>query len=169
MTPDQRDSLGTYVRRTADLIGLKDWTLYICDAAPKEEEWVAQCDPWPGRKHAELAFRQDFFTRNPDEQRSTIVHELIHCHLAGMSHLVRVTLAKELGQSAYTLFEDAYRSVMEYAVDGLADALSGGFPLPEWPKEGDDNGRQAESEHTSGSSPAGEQGPAKATAEEVAA
>jgi hypothetical protein len=159
------EELKRYVRAMADLLWLRDWTLIVSREEPGEDGWIACCEPITGRKAATLRFRNDFRERDPETQRQTVVHELLHCHTAQPWHLVRVTLPKELGQSAYNLFCDAFRNELEYAVDAIADAVSGSFPLIQWPLKEVEHG-QAEQGDTGGSAPEGKQGPA---AEVVAA
>lgn len=133
MTPRDRLALGRYVRRVADLMGLRDWTLNI-EQEPCDDENCAMCAPTYGQKRASLSFAPHFrHDDSAESQRQTIVHELLHCVFAAEQDHIRLSLLKHLGQSTYDVFNDAYRQMHEYAIDGLADAIAPHMPLIKWP------------------------------------
>jgi hypothetical protein len=119
-----------YVRRLADMVGLCDWRFVVLEEAPADTDAVANVTPVAGRKYAEFRFRPDFFDDGPEERRATVLHELIHCHLAAISEQVRSDLLTHLGQATYDVFVAAFLRQLEYAVDGMAEAWAELLPLP---------------------------------------
>lgn len=128
-------ALGVYVRTVADLLALRDWTFEI-DKDPCDDDATATCRPCEGRKVAVISFSADFRNRPADEQRQTVVHELVHCHHASASDIVRLDVVKHLAQSTYDMLWGAFSRQMEYMVDGLADAIAPLMPHVDWPQGG---------------------------------
>jgi hypothetical protein len=118
--PSGRERWAPYVRALADLLHLKDWEILISPQAPAGDDAIASIQPIYGRKSALLRLSEGFLTDSGPEQRHTLVHELVHCHLA---HLQRL-LESEQHDTA------GARLAIEYCVDGLADAVAPLLPLP---------------------------------------
>lgn len=127
--------LKAYVRRIADELSLRDWAFRIEFEPPENADALASIEPCEGRKLATLWVCKDFWDKSAEEQRHTIAHEMIHCHHAPASDLIRLDVLKHMGQATYDVLLAAYKRQMEYCVDGLADALAPHLPLPEWGKE----------------------------------
>jgi hypothetical protein len=108
-----------YLRQIADLLRLRDWRLVILEELPPADA-IASCAPVEGRKYAVLRFGESFLADTPEEQRHTIAHELLHCHLGPMCRMIE----------AHEGMPPAARLAMEYCVDGLADAVAPLLPLP---------------------------------------
>jgi hypothetical protein len=117
-----RKALFAYIRSTADEMGLRDWEIRLSDE-PAREGKGASVGCVFGRKFA-----------SPEDQRDTIVHELIHLHLEPASDMVYRDLEKILGRPADAAFTNGFDRQLEYAIDGLAGALAQHTPLIEWPK-----------------------------------
>lgn len=138
MTENAWGILGQYMRDRADELGLRDWHLFLTHIPPDDEDADGICTPTEGRKHATIKVCRDFKEQlKPDAQRAVIIHELLHCHFQAAVDMVRVDLPRLLGQPAYDVFFPAFRRSMEYAVDGITDAIADKFPLIEW-TEGED-------------------------------
>lgn len=133
MTKRERAALGRYVRWIANELELRDWTITI-DDDPCDEAFAARVECTEGRKHATISFNERFTTYAPEDQRQTIVHELVHAHLAVCWRMVQTDLVNPLGHEGYGFFCDSYRRAQEYAVDAIADALAKHMPLIAWPK-----------------------------------
>ncbi|MGE5610473.1 MAG: hypothetical protein ACM359_14580 [Bacillota bacterium] len=76
-----------------------------------------------GRKAAAIRVCSEFFDLDENEQRHTIVHELIHAHLHRL-HAAVHDLDGILGDQQFRIFRDRFLESLEYAVDGLADAFA---------------------------------------------
>lgn len=94
------------------MMRLSDWTLQF-DEQHSSDGTLASINCCRGRKYATIRLCYDFDQKCGEEQRHTIVHELVHCHLAQLWHHVDPDDEDE----AVTLLG-------EYAVDGLADAIA---------------------------------------------
>jgi len=70
-----------------------------------------------------------FDDRPPDENRTTMVHELLHCHLAAADQHI----TDAAGNTNKTWMQQVKTSVNlhhEYAVSALADVIAPFMPLP---------------------------------------
>jgi hypothetical protein len=88
MTRKQRvQAWGKYVRMIASMLALKDWTLVLSCDRPDDGNATAAIYAVPGRKRAYLYLSDGFLEDDdPVDQRHSIVHELVHCHVASYSH-----------------------------------------------------------------------------------
>lgn len=126
--PAQNKSFGLYVRHIANQLGLRDWTITLMhDFA--DDDCMAQVHCIHARKVANIRFATDFHTYTPEQVRHTVVHELTHCHTTHMDKLIEAQ-SGPLGLQAYEQLCNAWNLAHEYAVDGIADALSMLLPLP---------------------------------------
>lgn len=133
LTKAERKIVGDYVRRAADEMELRDWTLDI-GHAPSDEDTDAQIRCTYGRKHATIFFAAGFRGYDADRQRQTVAHELVHCHLHAACDQVNNDLATLLGKPAETAFKTSFERSLEYGVDALADAIAKHLPHIDWGK-----------------------------------
>ena len=117
-----------YVRDIADRIGLKDWVIVLGDE-PADDGNDAQIKCIYGHQRAMLWLDPEFADFTPDKQRGTIVHELIHCHLARMSHASR-HVESVLGPVAGPLFSSVIEDGEEQAAESLAVVLALAKEIP---------------------------------------
>lgn len=133
MKKRDRRVLADYIRTTADEMGLRDWEIRLEDD-PASEGCCASVRATYGRKLAKVYVEKDFKTaQTPEEQRDTIVHELIHLHFESMSNMVRCDLERIIGQPTDHVFFNGFERQFEYGVDAMAGALAKHLPLIEWP------------------------------------
>ncbi len=133
MTKRDRAALGRYVRWVANEMELRDWTVTIgADHCEPLLEGNATCTY--GQRHLAIEFGEHFRDRDPEEQRETVVHELVHAHLDVCWKMVQADLADALGKPVYYVFCDSYRRAMEYSVDALSKTIAKHMPLIEWSK-----------------------------------
>jgi hypothetical protein len=118
--PSRRARYGGYCCFLRDKLCLRDWQLLLSEEQPSGENSIASIEPIYGRKFATLRMSEGFLNDTPSEQRHTLVHELLHCHLAPLQRLIEAN--NEMTQ--------AYKMAIEYAVDGLADAIAPLLPVP---------------------------------------
>jgi hypothetical protein len=118
--PTRRERWAPYVRQLADLLCLRDWRIEVYEDAPSDSSAIASCQPVTGRKYAAIRLSESFLTDPKTDQRHTLTHELLHCHLGPMTRLLE---ANEAMPAAVQL-------AMEYCVDGLADAIAPLLPEP---------------------------------------
>ena len=134
MKKRDRKALIAYVRETADNIGLRDWEIRL-SGEPATEGKAASVQAAFGRKFARILVGKNFRNESPEDQRDTIVHELIHLHLEPAADMVYRDLEKILGRPADAVFTNGFDRQLEYAIDGLAGAISPSLPVIDWPKE----------------------------------
>lgn len=139
-----RKAFGYYVRWIADEMGLRDWRFEIEWRDPEEDRHVsghvrgASCDPVPGRRMATLGFDDGIRKQDPEELRETVVHELVHCHLAPLWAQLRQDLLSPFGQETYDAFLASVERNMEFGVDALSVALAKHMPLIDWNNTGEE-------------------------------
>lgn len=118
----ERRDFSAYLRRIADILALRDWQAEITGESTGSDEDLALVSRTRGRKCARVDLGDCFLAETESEQRHTIVHELLHLHLTPTDFFLEGKLSK----SDY----EAYQMLREYAIDGIADGVSHGFPLP---------------------------------------
>jgi hypothetical protein len=112
-----------YVRLLADLLHLKDWSFTVMTEGPEGESAIAAINCAEGRKYAHVRLSDNFLCSDPESQRQTLIHELLHCHLAAADHVAGKMIKENF---------DLFRLHCEYGVDGIADAIAPLLPLPTW-------------------------------------
>jgi hypothetical protein len=131
VTKRERKALAKYVRWVADAMELRDWTVTIGDESCESHlEAYAHCTV--GQRHVGIAFNDRFRDRDPEDQRETVVHELVHAHLDVCWKMVQTDLGDALGKPVYYVFCDGYRRAMEYSVDALSKTIAPHMPLIDW-------------------------------------
>lgn len=132
MTDAQWEALGGYIRTVADSLGLRDWQFSV-KREPCDDDSQAEILCTYGRKHAEVRVGADWMDCEPTRQRLVVVHELLHCHLDPIGKLAHNDLPQVLGQPASALLAEVVQRDIEFAVDGIAEAVAGFFPEPVMP------------------------------------
>lgn len=122
MIDPRRQRFAPYLRRLADLLALKDWRAEII-GRPAADHAIATVDLIYGRKLMQLRLSEDFLAASPEDQRHTVAHELIHCHLEAAWEIAADSLPEEA--------RPGFVRMMEYGIDGLADAIAPLLPLPD--------------------------------------
>ena len=126
MRDPRRQRFAPYIRDLADRMELRDWRLAVSDYGPSNPAHNASITIANGKKYALIELSDNFLDTAPPEQRKSCVHELVHCHVEAAWEVA----AGELPPAV----RGAFARLMEYAVDGLADAQAPHMPLP--PAEG---------------------------------
>lgn len=125
-----RKWLSPYIREMADRMGLTDWRFEFIFYPPTDDDCFAEITPDDGKQSATIRFNADFPTYDREQQRETVVHELIHCHLDLIQQQIRNDLPKLLGQPSYDAFWPSFVRGLERGVDGLTQAWAPLMPLP---------------------------------------
>ncbi len=110
-----------YIRKIADLMGMKDWEVKLQETA-SEEGLSGSVQPIEGRKVAIMWLGVSFWLEAAEGQRNTICHELLHCHHAAADIIAITAMHHEV--------EPQWRLAMEYGIDGVATAWARMLPLP---------------------------------------
>lgn len=130
MSDDQHAYWLSYLRRLADLLGLRDWRFVLQSEPPENDAVVAEIAVIRGRRIAMIRLSPDWSERKPDEQRNACVHELVHCYIEPV--LIGVEAAAEvMNRAAFRVLYHQVDMLSEYAIDGIAMAIAPLLPLPE--------------------------------------
>jgi hypothetical protein len=126
--PDRYAALETYVAACLPVLNLGNWKVTILtDVAP--EDRYADIEPNDQAQTANLRVGNLFWAQKPEEQRLTIVHELIHLHLCRLDQTVD-RLEPVLGSAAWAPWAAVYEDVYERATDAIAEILATQVDLP---------------------------------------
>ena len=132
MKPKTRRQLANYLRALADQMDLRDWTVRFIHT-PCRDDALAECTVIYGRKWVDVEVNRKFLKMSPQDQRATLVHELVHCHFDAVEGVMRdARQAKALPRRTQALIEQAQHRAIEHGVDAVAEALAPHLPLPPW-------------------------------------
>ena len=127
-----------YVNSMKKILHLSDWNV-VLNNEPCASDALAETEVITGQHHAKIYLSKSYIKETPENIRSTIVHELLHCHLSPISELsveILKPLADDLGGSR--VIKSAINGIeyeTERSIDGISEAISGFFPLPNMPKK----------------------------------
>lgn len=133
MTETQWKTLGDYVRDMADVLGLRDWWLFL-DHTPSDDDCVASVKVIYGRRNATIRVSTTFMDERLDAQRNSIIHELLHCHTSQIVNCVDHDLHNSgaLGTQALDLLMNTMLRTTELAVDAISMSIADRYPMIEW-------------------------------------
>lgn len=135
VTLEQRTAVGHYVAYLLGAMDLRDWVVRYRPDEPPTEGCDASIHPTYGQRDAVLLLGHDFFEKEPSRQREVLVHELVHCHAAGVQHHVDDERVVDLmGKPAYSMWRAGLTQFVENAVDGIAVAWARTLELPSLPR-----------------------------------
>lgn len=117
-----------YVQQLAGLLNLGQWRITISPQAP-DDDALASCRVTSGQQLAAIRISPALIKADPEEQRDTILHELLHVHLWPLGEAVEHAFPA-LGTAAAGVLEAAHDLAAERATDAIAVAIAPFFPLP---------------------------------------
>lgn len=118
-----------YVDTLAACMGLKDWVFSVHEGVDDPDS-LADCLVTKGMRHASIGFSHEFWDKAPDVQRLYVTHELVHCHVAWMEHVVEDACKPHLPPAALVALLDLHTTQNELATDAISSAWSKTLPLP---------------------------------------
>jgi hypothetical protein len=118
-----------YVELLKVILRLSDWTIELSRVQAAADE-AANIEAVYGQKRAVMCLGPTFLNLSIEDQRQTVVHELIHCHLQAATDVVRRTNDYALSEEGAEIAWIGFMGEVEYATDGLADAVAPFLPLP---------------------------------------
>lgn len=127
LTDEQRARVGGWLRASADLLGLRDWRIHA-SPFPAQSDCLAATHLRHDAEVAWVAVGRDFLAADPDDQRITLTHELLHCHVQPIIRMATELVASELGRRTEAVIETAIDRVQERSIDRLAAGMA--FLLP---------------------------------------
>lgn len=123
------DEFLQWARTCANTLGLSDWEVEIREESLPDDT-LGRCFVSRARLHARILIGESFVEASPEEQRATMVHELLHCHYAPLVEIVEETLPALLGKPAYHVFECSHDLALERCLEAQAVAFANLLPLP---------------------------------------
>jgi len=127
-----------YVNTMKRMMHLSDWTV-LMQNEPCSPDCLAETDVITGQHLAKMFLSKTYTKDTPENLRATIIHELLHCHLAPISELsveILKPLAEDLGGSR--VIKSAINGIeyeTERSIDAISEAIAPYFPLPAMPKK----------------------------------
>ncbi len=141
LSAEEFDVLRAYVEMVAGKLHLRDWAFGIAreGAGPEHAAYVSRRF---GQREATVWFSSDFRSRDPGEQRDTVVHEVMHVHLDPMMQVIRNDLRESrcLTPREYDLLHATMMREVEEANDRICRAFAEFLPLIEWPETANGGG-----------------------------
>lgn len=129
LSKKQRRRVGRYCREVANQLNLRDWTLEVMHD-PCDDDSLASVNLTSNRRIAQISFCSRFADLSPEQQRETVVHELLHCHINDTTDYVH-ELKTLIGEPAWKLWRAAHVETIELATDAIAGAVAPFMALPE--------------------------------------
>jgi hypothetical protein len=108
VTDEQHAYLQGYVRDLAVRLKLADWEISISRQAC--EHSAARSRLYDAQNRSCIQLSDDFIEHDADEQRATLVHELLHCHQNRQDRVFELSAAHAppaLGTTLDTLYREA--------------------------------------------------------------
>lgn len=135
MTKNDLRALRIYVEARAKDLGLAySWSIEVI-GEPCSEDANADVHVSVTRNRATIRVTHEFRNLDPDEQRETIIHELVHIALREAEQFVPNVVGPMLGSEARVGITIAFDTSFERCVDWVARTLAPFHPLIKWPKK----------------------------------
>jgi hypothetical protein len=126
----------------ADQMQLRDWEIELQRDRPEEQSAWASIEVcrWHQTAWVRVAWPEFFDTREPERQRTDLIHELIHIHL-DRPHQMMADLAEMFDENTATKLAKARHQVeTEVATEALARTIAPFMPMPAFPKSRESGG-----------------------------
>lgn len=118
-----------YIYHLANLMGLEGWEFTLADKPAAKDEF-ANVSVVYGQRRAIISLAKNHASWTPECMRSTLVHELMHCHFEPVSHLSHDLLAVTAGERSLAVANTALSFLIEQTVDNISTAIAKVLPLP---------------------------------------
>jgi hypothetical protein len=126
-----------YVNKLKNMMGLSHWTI-LMQTKPSSPDALGETEVIHGQHLAKMYLHKDFRKDTAVEFRATIVHELLHCHMAHLSEVVSEILRAEDDDPKGKAILKTTVNVLDYEIERIIDAISESLgkwmPLPDMPK-----------------------------------
>jgi len=117
-----------YCRQLATLFGLAHWRIDF-DPGDPGDDCLAAMRVISGQQRAALQIGRTYHSLSPEDQRSTMLHELLHIWLWQVTEVVE-GVAALLGTHAAHVVSHNHDLAVERATDAISIAIAEHFPLP---------------------------------------
>lgn len=123
LTDAQVDAIASWLRRQADRLGLRDWVVRV-SPYPAGRDSTAASHLLDNAEVAVVAVSSGWLRATPEDQATTLTHELLHCHVQPITRMAEKLVEGELGSRTEALFVAALAQVEERCIDRLAHGLA---------------------------------------------
>lgn len=126
-----------YVNKLKNMMGLSNWTIMM-QTKPSSSDALGETEVIHGQHLAKMYLHKDFRKDKPEDLRATIVHELLHCHMAVIEEAVHEVLKPDPDDAKAKAIHKMVISLIEYEneriIDSLAESMGKWMPTPDMPK-----------------------------------
>lgn len=126
-----------YVNKLKNMMGLSHWTI-LMQAKPCNADALGETEVVHGQHLAKMYLHKDFRKDTPEDLRATIVHELLHCHLAVIEEAVDEVLKPDPEDAKSKAVHKMVLSLIQYenerVIDSLSESMGKWLPTPDMPK-----------------------------------
>jgi hypothetical protein len=126
-----------YVNKLKNMMGLSNWTIMM-QTKPSSADALGETEVIHGQHLAKMYLHKDFRKDSPEDIRATIVHELLHCHMAVIEEAVHEVLKPDPDDAKAKAIHKMVISLIEYEneriIDSLAESMGKWMPVPDMPK-----------------------------------
>lgn len=127
-----------YVNKLKNMMGLSHWVI-LMQTKPCHPDALGETEVIHGQHLAKMYLHKDFRKDKPEDLRATIVHELLHCHMAVISEAVSEMLKPDCDDSnKNNTVNKMVTSLIDYEceriIDALAESMGKWMPTPDVPK-----------------------------------
>lgn len=142
--PSQRPPVGDpawqvlvdYVTALQPLLGLTHWEILIIEGdAPEDSSTFIEQHTAKHADSSDWYFGERFFVADDEEQRVSILHELIHLHDIHSHHDLLAALKEAVPPSMWEVVKLPHERARERTVDRLARAIAPKYDLIAWPEK----------------------------------
>jgi hypothetical protein len=123
---DKHEAVARWIEQAKTQLGLGEWRITI-SREPAADDCYAETQLHDQSQNATIALAHKFWSMSPDEQRVTLVHELLHLDTWRCSQMVD-RLKDVLGSIPWTMFEPLWEDEWERLIDRQAVRIAQQFP-----------------------------------------
>lgn len=133
LSEEERDAVQAWVDRVKPMVGLPGWMIRV-SRHRADKDSLATSYVLDNADESSIALPGGLAGIDPDELRASLTHELLHCHLYPLTHMVEALMAGELGKRTEAIFRTAMSQIEERTIDRMARAIAVFLPFVEVPR-----------------------------------
>jgi hypothetical protein len=122
---DKYEAVARWIENAKVQLGLGEWRIVV-SREPASDDCYAETQLHDQSQNATIALAHKFWSTSPDEQRVTLVHELLHLDTWRCSQMVD-RLKDIVGSIPWTMFEPLWEDEWERLIDRQAVRIAQQF------------------------------------------
>lgn len=123
-----RRDVEVWLQSVAGSLGLCSWSITVSGGVPKGDDSIAETFLRNSGEEAIVALSPRFFEWPESRRRKTLIHELLHATIRGLSVAAWDPIEPLLSRDARDVYRTVFDEAEEQTVDRLAAGLVGLFP-----------------------------------------